>query len=93
MSNVNTGMERAYELTVIRRVNGAYVEGYPRVYRMTDDFGAFSAIRKEEIGTMPLSEYKARLKAFKQHVEKVEIGITISTDEAYRKNLTACPIK
>lgn len=92
MSNVNTGMERAYELTVIRRVNGAYVEGYPRVYRMTDDFGTFSAIRKEEISTMPLARYKDRLKAFVQYLENVEIGVKVNMDEAYRKNLTACPI-
>lgn len=92
MGSINTGMERAYELTVSRRVNGDYVEGYPRVYRMTDDFGTFSAIRKEEIGTMPLAKYKERLKAFAQYIENVEIGIKVNTDEAYRKNLTACPI-
>lgn len=92
MSSVNTGMERAYELMVSRRANGDYVEGYPRMYRMTDDFGAFSAIRKEEISTMPLAKYKERLRAFAQYIENVEIGIKVNTDEAYRKNLTACPI-
>ena len=92
MSSVNTGMERAYELTVSRRVNGANVEGYPRVYRMTDDFGIFTSIRKEEIGTMSIAQYKARLKAFAQYIENVEIGVKVNTEEAYRKNLTSCPI-
>lgn len=92
MSSVNTGMERAYELAVARRANGVYVDGYPRVYRMTDEFGTFTAIRKEDISTMSATLYQARLKAFAQYVENVEIGVKVNTDEAYRKNLTACPI-
>lgn len=92
MSSANTGMERAYELTVSRKVGGVYVEGYPRTYRLTDEFGTFAAIRKEEVATMGLTHYEKRLKAFVQYVENAEVGVKVNTDEAYRKNLTACPI-
>lgn len=92
MSSANTGMERAYELTVSRKVGGVYVEGYPRTYRLTDEFGAFAAIRKEEVATMGLTHYEKRLKAFAQYVENAEVGVRVNMDEAYRKNLTACPI-
>nr|DAY40937.1 MAG TPA: hypothetical protein [Caudoviricetes sp.] len=92
MSSTNTGMQRAVELSVEKTIGGEMVSGYPHLYRITDSFSDKLAVSEEELASMPISEYKKRLAAFKAYVESVEIGLTVNTSSAYTENLTSCPI-
>lgn len=92
MGRVNTGMQRGASLTVAKKVNGKDVEGYPRVYHVTDAFLNYTPLTDGELERMVKGDYLARLAAFTQYVGNVEIGITISTESAYRTNTGACPI-
>ena len=90
MAIINTGMQRGTELTVTKKIGGVMVNGYPRMYKVTDAFGNYAAVTAEELAK--LAEYQVRLDAFKTYVEGVENGVTVKTDEAYVENLGACPI-
>lgn len=89
---IYTGMQRATELTVNKTVAGSNVSGYPHVYKLGDSFGNYVTMTSQELAEMPVDGYQARLTAFKTYVESIEIGISIDLSEAYRENLTACPI-
>ena len=89
---INTGMQRATELTVSKEVGGANVTGYPRTYKLGDSFANNAAMTSKELAEISIELYQARLSAFKTYVESIEIGISIDLSEAYRENLTACPI-
>ena len=92
MAIINTGMQRVTELTVTKKIGGVMVNGYPRMYKVTDAFGNYAAVTAEELAKLAVAEYQVRLDAFKTYVEGVENGVTVKTDEAYVENLGACPI-
>lgn len=92
MGVIYTGMERATELTVDKRIGGSSLEGYPRTYKVGDSFGNFSTLTKDELSQLSPDDYLNRLAGFKTYVESVETGVEINTNDAYRENLVACPI-
>lgn len=75
-----------------KKIYGVNAEGYPRTYRLYDEFGVYPSIDKSILAAILPAEYMKRLEAFKRYVESVEIGIEVDVSEAYRENLTACPI-
>lgn len=89
---VYTGMQRATELVVEKRIDGISAEGYPHTYRLYDEFDIYPSIEKSTLATILPDDYVKRLEAFKRHIESIEIGVEVDTTEAYRKNLTVCPI-
>lgn len=92
MALINTGKERAYELTVDKTIGGQSANGYPRIYRLTDAFGNYSNIALNELATMAVAEYQQRLSDFKRYVGNIEVGVVVSISDAYRENLNSCPI-
>lgn len=90
MSKINTGMQRASSLTVVKSIGGVQV--YSRVYDMLSAFLAYQAITQTECAEMSVADYQARLAAFKLYVEGVEVGLVVDTAPAYRENKTSCPI-
>lgn len=92
MGIINTGMERATELVVDKRVGGNSIAGYPKLYKVYDSFSNYPAISKDEIAQIYKESYLARLAAFKTFVESVETGVNVDLSDTYRENLTACPI-
>jgi len=89
---IYTGMQRATELSIDKTVAGSSVSGYPRVYKLGDSFSNYATMTNQELAEMPVELYKERLTAFKTYVESIEVGVSIDLSEAYRENLTACPI-
>lgn len=89
---VYTGMQRATELVVEKKIDGISVEGYPHTYRLYDEFDVYPGVEKKTMATILPSEYIKRLEAFKKYVESIETGVTVDISEAYRENLTVCPI-
>lgn len=92
MGLINTGMQRATELVVSKKAGDVSVGGYPRVYRVGDAFGNFTAIGNDELAQMPTEEFNARIAGFKVYVESVEVGVNINIGDASRENMEACPI-
>lgn len=92
MARFNTGMQRATELVVNKKIGGVDANGYPRTYRLYDGFGSYVSVTKDALVTMPVNGYKERLMAFRLYVEAIEVGITLDISGAYKKNLTACPL-
>lgn len=92
MGVIYTGMERATELTVDKKIGGSSLAGYPRTYKVGDSFGNFSALTKDELAQLSPDDYLDRLAGFKMYVESVETGVEINTDDAYRENLVSCPL-
>lgn len=88
----NTGMQRATELTVDKKIGSISGNGYPRVYRIGDAFGNYTTKSNEELSQMPLTEYRTRLLAFKAYVESIEVGVIVDILTAYVENLNSCPI-
>lgn len=86
----NTGMERATTLVIEKKIGDIMVAGYPHTYKLTDAFGNYPAITDLEI--ISNEDFLKRLSDFKNYVENIEVGITVNIEEAYRENLTACPI-
>lgn len=93
MAIVNTGMQRAIELTVDKKVGSVSGNGYPHVYRLGDAFGNFTAASNDELAQMALADYNTRLAAFKVYVESVEVGVTVDAESAYMQNFDNCPIQ
>ncbi len=92
MAILNSGMQRGTELTVTKKIGGIEVNGYPKVYKVYEAFGNYAAITVDELAKLAVSDYQARLAAFKTYVESVETGVEVNTGEAYVENLTACPL-
>lgn len=88
----NTGMQRATELTVDKKIGSISGNGYPRVYRIGDAFGNYTAKSNTELAQMTATDYRTRLIAFKVYVESIEVGVTVDTESAYTQNLNSCPI-
>lgn len=92
-----TGMERSLTVIIEKRIGGIIQQGYPVTYQGRNAFGSYPAITVDQMVSMPTDDYNARLEAFKMFVESREVGFSFSTDlvagyDAYRENLTACPI-
>lgn len=85
-------MQRALELVVNKKISGVSLNGYPRTYRLGGAFGNYIQMTNAELAETPVAVYQDRLKAFKTYVESVETGLTVDISDAYRKNLTECPI-
>jgi hypothetical protein len=85
-----TGMQRASTLTIEKKVGD--VTEYTHTYSLLSAFGIYTSITLSELGLLSVSDFQARLAAFKTYVESVELGLTVDTTNAYRENLTACPI-
>lgn len=92
MAITNTGMQRATRLVINKTVGNADAQGYPHTYNFGDAFSSYKALSSNEIATISVADYRARLAAFKTYVESVEIGVSVNIDDAYRQNLTACPL-
>lgn len=88
----NSGMQRWVLLMVTKKIAGTVVAGYPRTYRVGDAFENYTAISNEEMSSMPVTDFKSRLSAFKKYVEGIEIGIEVDITNAYRENIESCPI-
>lgn len=88
----NSGKERATVLVIEKKIGETMVTGYPRSYKLTDAFGNYSAILESELALISSKDYLRRLSDFKNYVENIEVGITVNIEEAYRENLSACPI-
>lgn len=96
-----TGYQRSLTMTINKTVAGVQSIGYPRNYYGRNEFvwngNTYPAIDVEVMGTMSVVAYQERLEAFKAYVESLEAGLsvdeaTVPGGEAYRENLTACPI-
>lgn len=85
-----TGMQRASTLTIEKKVGD--VTEYTHTYSLLSAFGIYTSITLSELGLLSVSDFQARLAAFKTYVESVELGLTVDTTNAYRENLNACPI-
>lgn len=92
MATINTGMQRATELTVNKKIGGVTDSGYPRVYRLYEAFGNYTGVSVGELSEISIEKYKARLEAFKTYVESIEMGVSVDTSFAYRENHLSCPI-
>ena len=88
-------------MIVNKTIAGVQAEGYPRTYYGRNEFTynaiVYPAIEPLTMATMPVVDYEARLAAFNSYVETIEQALdvdatTIVGGEAYRENLTACPI-
>lgn len=97
----NTGKQRSLTVEINKTVAGEQSKGYPVIYDGRLDFSHnginYPAIDQLALGTMPINQYTARLNAFKAYVQNLEQGLNFDTDtdpeaEAYRVNLTSCPI-
>ncbi|MDR1370950.1 MAG: hypothetical protein LBJ72_12635 [Dysgonamonadaceae bacterium] len=97
-----TGMQRSLTVIINKTLAGVQVEGYPRTYYGRNEFAingvAYPAIDVEKMATMPVENYTTRLNAFELYVESLEPGLDINSDtipgsEAYKENLTSCPIE
>ena len=74
MAIINTGMQRGTELTVTKKIGGVMVNGYPRMYKVTDAFGNYAAVTAEELAKLAVAEYQVRLDAFKTYVKALKTG-------------------
>jgi len=83
-------MQRAGSLTIVKTIGG--VTQSTVKYYITDAFGTYTAITTSELANLSVSDYEARLTAFKSYVESVNIGLSVNTTAAYQENTTACPI-
>ena len=97
----NTGKQRSLTVVVSKTVAGVQQTGYPKTYYGRNTFihngTTYTAIDTLMMTTMPVVDYQARLSAFKSYVENLESGldiddVVVAGEEAYRDNLTACPI-
>ena len=97
----NTGYQRSLTLQINKTIAGVQADEYPRTYQGRNEFTqngtVYAAIDTLTMATMPTEDYMARLVAFKAYVEAIEQGLdieasTVAGNEAYRENLTACPI-
>lgn len=93
MNSINTGMQRATELTVSKQINGTEVSGYPHIYRIGDAFLNYIYITDDELSKITVDEYTSRLAAFETYVEGIEQGVNVDITPAYRENQTSCPIQ
>ena len=92
-----TGMERSLTVIIEKRIGGIIQQGYPVTYQGRNAFGSYPAITVDQMVSMSVEDYNTRLTDFKTYVESREIGLSFSTDlvegfDAYRENLTVCPI-
>lgn len=94
-------MQRSLTVIINKKLAGVQEEGYPHTYYGRNEFSfggiTYPAIGIEQMAAMPVMDYLSRLTAFKLYVEILEAGLDIDTDtvegcEAYRQNLTACPV-
>ena len=96
---MNTGKERSLTVRIYKYIAGVLQAGYPVAYQGRNAFQFqgvdYPALSVFEMRVLPVSDYTTRLAAFSGYVESLEAGLEISlaqTNEAYRENLTACPI-
>ena len=97
----NTGKQRSITIEIDKTVNNNSLNSYPRTYdgKLSFSFGGvnFPEISEQDLAYMQLSDYQTRLDAYKSYVQSIEPGIDINAStelghEAYRENLTVCPI-
>jgi len=93
----NTGKQRSLTVTINKTIAGVVQEGYPRVYQGRNAFDTYALITSLQMAQMPVSDYEIRLAAFENYVQGLEVGLNFTTDtvsgsEAYRDNITSCPI-
>ncbi len=89
---INTGMQRAVEFVVTKKVNNVIVDGYPRTYLLKQAFGNYQETTESELARMPIEDYQARLVAFKAYVESIDMGAMVDKASAYSKNTGLCPL-
>ena len=89
---INTGMQRAVELIVAKRIYSTVANDYPRTYLLGQAFGTYLEVAENELAEMPIEDYMKRLKDFKEYVESVEMGSKVDLNSAYTKNTDLCPL-
>lgn len=92
MTDINTGMQRATSVVVNKTMGGVSLDGYPKTFQLGGAFGVYPAMTQTDIARLTVELYKQRLNAFVAYVVSVEPGITLNADDAYKRNLTACPL-
>ncbi len=101
MAYVNTGQARCLTFEIDKKVAGSSLPGYPREYSIisafTSSLGSFSAISETDFRRLSVTSYLSRLSAFKAYVQVAEsVGsvdsITLPGYEAYKTDVTMCPI-
>jgi hypothetical protein len=98
---MNTGKERSLTIKVEKRIGGILQPGYPVTYQGRENFWSgeywWPIISSYELTLMSTTDFNARLASFISYVESIESGLVIAESiidggDAYRDNLTACPI-
>ena len=98
---MNSGKQRSLTLVVDLTVKGVRPVGYPHNYygrlQFTWNGVTYPSITTLQLATMPIADFNERLAAFNALVESLESGLVIAAvteagKEAYKDNLTACPI-
>ena len=98
---MNSGTERSLTIVVEKRIGGILQPGYPVTYQGRNNFFTgeywWPIISPGELAYMSTEDYNTRLSTFKDYVESIESGLVIAESiidggDAYRENLTACPI-
>jgi len=96
-----TGMERSMTVAITKMIGGVMQPGYPATYQGRNAFSFnsidYAAIDVTTMTSMSVLDYNERLTAFQSYVEAREVGLHFATDvvpgfEAYKENLTSCPI-
>lgn len=98
---INTGIERGETFTIDKQVGGVSLSGYPKNYDIKAAFTAggnsYSILTSQEFQELLEADYFDRLADFKIYIQTAEglasiDDITVAGSEAYRENLTSCPI-
>ena len=89
---INTGMQRAVEFVVTKKINDEVAEGYPHTYSLKQAFGNYQEVTENQLAQMLIGDYKARLSAFKTYVESVDMGAVVDKESAYSENTGLCPL-
>ena len=88
----NSGIQRGTVITVVKKIAGKTVAGYPRTYKIGDAFENYQYVSDKGLEIISKDDYLSRLKDFKRYVENAEVGVFVDIEKAYMENLTACPI-
>jgi len=98
MAYINTGYQRATELTIRVKDNGTVVTTatLPLMSAFTQSGVTYPAVNSTQIAQMSLTDYNARVTAYAAYVtanyQSQYPGLSVSSTGARVQNLTSCPI-
>lgn len=96
-----TGKERSLTVQISLTIAGVLQPSYPHTYQgrnaFTWDGVDYPTISPCDMQMMSYADYATRLADFELYVQSIEVGLDISSvtvagKEAYRDNITSCPI-